>query len=80
MSASPGLTENLHEEMDSFEIGKFIVVGIDTHTEEKASIATVHYLVVLELWAMWMRGSLLSFLTTTDLYEVGLVLLITRRD
>lgn len=37
--------------MDSFEIGKFIVVGIDAHTEEKASIATVHYLVVLELWA-----------------------------
>lgn len=52
LSTSSGLTENLHEEMDSFEIGKFIIVGIDAHTEEKASIATVHYLVVLELWAM----------------------------
>lgn len=43
------LTKNLHKKMDSFQIGKFIVVGVDAHTEEKASITTVHYLVVLEL-------------------------------
>lgn len=38
--------------MDSFEIGEFIIVGIDAHTEEKASIAAIYYLVVLELSAM----------------------------
>ena len=74
------LTENLHEEMDSFKIGKFIVIGIDTHTEEKASIATIHYLVILELWAMRMRESSLPLLTMTHLHEVGLILLITRCD
>lgn len=79
LSANSRLTENLHEEVDSFEIGKFIVVSIDAHAEEKASIATVHYLVVLELRAMKMRETSSSFLAT-DLYEVGLILLIPRRN
>jgi hypothetical protein len=38
--------------MNSFEISEFIVVGINAHTEEKASIATIHDFVVLELSAM----------------------------
>lgn len=35
------LIEDLDEEMDGFEIGEFVVVGVDTDTEEQAGVAPV---------------------------------------
>lgn len=42
-------TENLDEEMNSFEISKFIVIGIHADTEEQAGVSPVDDLVVPEL-------------------------------
>lgn len=35
------LIEDLDKEMDGFEIGEFVVVGVDTDTEEQAGVAAV---------------------------------------
>jgi len=42
-------TENLHEQMDSFEISKFVVVSVYTDAEKQAGISPVDNFVVPEL-------------------------------
>ena len=36
--------------MDSFKVGEFVVIRVDTDAEEQASVATVYNLVVAELY------------------------------
>lgn len=42
-------TEDLDEQMNSFQIRQFIVIGIYAQAEEKACISSIHDLVVPEL-------------------------------
>ena len=42
-------TEDLDEQMDSFEIGKFVIIGVYTDAEEQAGISPVDNFVVPEL-------------------------------
>lgn len=41
--------EDLNKEVDGFEVGQFVVVGVDARTEEETCVATVDDLVVTEL-------------------------------
>lgn len=43
------LTEHLDEEVYRFEIRQLVVVGVDAHAKEEASVAPVDKLVVPEL-------------------------------
>ena len=38
--------------VDCFEIGQVVVIEVNTDTEIKASIATIHYLKITELYDM----------------------------
>lgn len=44
-----GHTENLNEEVDSFQVCELVVVRVNTYAEEQSRVAAVHDLVVPEL-------------------------------
>ena len=70
--------------MDSFKVGEFVVIRVDTDAEKEASIATVNNLVIPELSNnTHTRSTFESELRRhrcTHLDEVRLILLVPRRD
>lgn len=82
MSGQPDIidnsrTQDLNEEMNSFEVCKLVVIGVDTDAEEEAGVAAVNDLVVAELGAL-VSISCIYTEKLAHLDEVGLVLLVAR--
>lgn len=68
------LTQNFHKQMDSFQIGQFVVIRVHAAAEEQTGVAAVDDLVVAELY----ESNQAYCHSGTYLDEVTLVLLVSR--